>query len=211
MNKVGKLFSIFSIIFITSCSSMKGGNLNNGNIDGVPFNYLYEFKFNNDNYQVLFPSNNDESSFYMYYETEYTTEMSSWVVNYYYESLYLVDNNYDGGEELLLELYNSIINNLEEIETLLGYSIDLRNPNKIYEEEVVINNPFNDKISCVVVDKYIPVRLKNVNEYNAYTISLPIQRSYLAKCEGQIESPIDKQIISWEDFLAISNLYKGEY
>ena len=40
---------------------------------------------------------------------------------------------------------------------------------------------------------------------------VPIDREYLAKCDEQIESIIDKTIISWEDFLAIPNLYKANY
>lgn len=207
MKKI-KYLLLSSIVFIASCAA-NGNNMGNQIIDGIPFDYLYEFNYQDSDYQVLFPSNNNKATYYMYYETDYTTEVNTWTINYYYECIYLVEEGFSN-DELLEALYNSLNANLSLINNLLTYEIKIEAPNNKYEEEITINNPFNDKINCVVVDKYLPLRIKG-EDNKTYTISIPIDREYLAKCNEQIESVIDKTIISWEDFLAIPNLYKANY
>lgn len=207
MKKI-KYLLLSSIVFIASCAA-NSNNMGNQIIDGIPFDYLYEFNYQDSKYQVLFPSNNNKATYYMYYETDYTTEFNTWTINYYYECIYLVEEGFSN-DELLEALYNSLNANLSLINNLLNYEIKIEAPNNKYEEEITINNPFNDKINCVVVDKYLPLRIKD-EDNKTYTISIPIGREYLAKCNEQIESIVDKTIISWEDFLAIPNLYKANY
>lgn len=211
MKTIRKIFAVSILLFLSACAA--GGNNNSaatpheGYVEGIPFDYFLDFNYNGDNYQIAFPVINEEASYFLYQETEYTTSASTWIVNYYYEAPYSVSNAFTD-EELLEEVYNSLINKKEDIENLLGYEIDLRNPNVVYEEEVQIDNPFNEEINCVVVDKYFPIRLQNNREHTSYTIALPIQRYYLATFNGQIVSPIDGTIISWEDFLAIPRIKK---
>lgn len=98
-----------------------------------------------------------------------------------------------------------------EIEELIEMDIDLHHPNLECVEEIIINNIFDSEIECVIVDKYLPLRLKNNYSNNSYTISIPIKRFYLTKNDELIESPINDNIITWEDFLAIPNMNENIY
>lgn len=211
MRKLYCLLLIIVVLFISSCGGAPVTNGAHPSIDGTTFNYFTSFSYENIEYQISFPINNNESSFYLYEETKYKTTMKTWVINYYYDSEYYYDEYFNENEEVLVSLYEALLANKSEIDTLIGFEIDLHHPIIESEEEVALNNIFEDEIVCVFVDKYLPIRLKNSYKNYSYTISIPIKRLYLAKSNNMIESPINGEIISWEDFLAIPNMSENTY
>ena len=163
----------------------------------------YEFIYEEDNYQILFPQNVDEAIFYMYDELDYKTTNKSWTINYYCELIYYTDFD----DSLLVnELYSNLVHLIDEIEVLIDDQIELSKPYEMIEKEVTIDNIFNDEISCVFFDEYLPLRLRNTDKNISCSISVPIKRSYLVKSKDKIQNPFNTEIMNWDDFLAIPNI-----
>lgn len=208
-NKKYIISLLLLFVFFSSSCSVNKNNETNGHpfIDGLVFNQFKNFEHEDTTYQISL-SIDENAPFYTYQEFEYKTRASSWIINYYYESEYIVDSNFNLDDEVILELYELMMDEKNNIENLLGYTIDIYSPFEKYEKEIEINNKFNDEIGCVFFDKYIPIRIKNMNNNKSNTISIPIQRKYLVKYNDMIESPVEDKFIKWEDFLAIPNLKK---
>ncbi len=210
MKKINYGLLTIVILLLSSCAASSVNNGAHPSIDGTTFNYFTSFTYNNNEYQIAFPINN-ESAFYLYEKTPYKTTMKTWVINYYYTSTYYCDEYFYEDKEILVSLYETLLEKELEIEELIEMEIDLYHPNNESVEEIIINNIFDSEIECVIVDKYLPIRLKNNYRNNSYTISIPIKRFYLTKSNNLIESPINDDIITWEDFLAIPNMNENIY
>ena len=204
MKCIKKINVIFLLLLMSSCAA--GGHHSNGNhpnLDGLTFDYFSEFIYEEDNYQILFPQNVDKAIFYMYEELDYKTTNKSWTINYYCEPIYYTDFD----DSLLVnELYSNLVHLMDEIEVLIDDQIELSKPYEMIEKEVTIDNIFNDEISCVFFDKYLPLRLRNTEKNISCSISVPIKRNYLVKSKDKIQNPFNTEIMNWDDFLAIPNI-----
>lgn len=204
MKCIKKINVIFLLLLMSSCAA--GGHHSNGNhpnLDGLTFDYFSEFIYEEDNYQILFPQNVDKAIFYMYDELDYKTTNKSWTINYYCELIYYTDFD----DSLLVnELYSNLVHLIDEIEVLIDDQIELSKPYEMIEKEVTIDNIFNDEISCVFFDEYLPLRLRNTNKNISCSISVPIKRNYLVKSKDKIQNPFNTEIMNWDDFLSIPNI-----
>lgn len=206
MKKLYKLLLLVMLIFIVSCGGVSSSNAGHPNIDGTTFDYLAGFVYNNIEYNISFPNNGDASAFYQYEETCYKTKVKNWTINYYYEANYIYDQYFNENEEIYNCIYETLMLNIEEIEEKLGYKVETYSLNSLNEVEVTLNNVFDSEINCVIMDKYIPIRLRNTFKNYSYTISIPVKRYHIVKSDNLVVNPFNNEIISWEDFLAIPNI-----
>lgn len=211
MKKCCLILLMVMILFIASCSGMEASYGGNPNLDGVTFDYLSSFVYKGSEYQVSFPVNVENAEFYIYEETEYKTEVENWTINYYYDAKYLYDQYFNEEDEVINALYENLLDNLDIIEEKLGYKVEIYPLNENEEIEVTMENIFDNEITCVIIDKYIPLRLRNSLKNYSYTISIPVKRYHVVKNENNVQNPFTNTIISWEDFLAIPNMNENIY
>lgn len=211
MKKLSLILLMVMLLFIASCGGMEASYAGNPNLDGVTFDYFSSFTYKNSEYQISFPTNVENAEFYVYEETNYKTEVENWTINYYYDAKYLYDQYFNEDQELISILYDNLLVNLEVIETKLGHQIETYSLDEEMEIEVTLENVFDSQVTCVIVDKYIPIRLRNTFKNYSYTISIPVKRYHVVKNDGNVVNPFNNTIISWEDFLAIPNMNQNIY
>lgn len=207
MRKIYIIIVFIFILFISSCASSGGNNVNNDSaVDGTSFDYYESYTINQVEYQIYIPSDVKDVIYYQYKVGEVKSSSSEWRVNFIYNVIYHVDATKEDKtvwDSLYLKL--SDVEVKTELSELCGFDVSILPPDAEVETEFVLRNENKEEASYVTLYYYLPLRLVNTKTRYTQTIGVPIKVDLLLKVNEQVESPFEDKMILWEDFLAIVN------
>lgn len=215
MKKILLLLIFVSCIFITSCGKKEGSN-DSLNSDGIPFEYYTSFKSGNETYDLYIINNPllfdveilNEMFLVSYKYNKFQKENSSnWIINYYKEYHYYVNDN-SISQEFLNDFYNQILDTIDLYEESLEISLDL------YEDGHILNNEYiidlqKEFSELFLIDLYIPYRIINKTTYQTYLINIPVKTFLGYRNNNQIELVYDdaKTVVLYYDlFISSTNV-----
>ena len=215
MKKILLLLIFVSCIFITSCGKKEGSN-DSLNFDGIPFEYYTSFKSSNETYDLYIINNPllfdveilNEMFLVSYKYNKFQKENSSnWIINYYKEYHYYVNDN-SISQEFLNDFYNQILDTIDLYEKSLEISLDL------YEDGHILNNEYiidlqKEFSELFLIDLYIPYRIINKTTYQTYLINIPVKTFLGYRNNNQIELVYDdaKTVVLYYDlFISSTNV-----
>ena len=215
MKKILLLLIFVSCIFITSCGKKEGSN-DSLNPDGIPFEYYTSFKSSNETYDLYIINNPllfdveilNEMFLVSYKYNKFQKENSSnWIINYYKEYHYYVNDN-SISQEFLNNFYNQILDTIDLYEESLEISLDL------YEDGHILNNEYiidlqKEFSELLLIDLYIPYRIINKTTYQTYLINIPVKTFLGYRNNNQIELVYNdaKSVVLYYDlFISSTNV-----
>ena len=204
--KLIKWFLLLTIFISTSCDMYTSDTL--PHLDGVKFNQLTKFSYDDKEYSISLPETDE--CFYLYKQSDRFTECKTWILNYSFDAYYIPDDNLGTNNELFNEIYNQLYNNISIINELLQTNTILYKNGQNIDIEDTLNNVFNSEVSFMYFDKFLPIRLTNEETRYSYTISLPIDRQHLLMDETNIENPFEEGTITLQSFYSLPKIIKNE-
>lgn len=200
-----KTLLVLMLLVSSSCDMYSSSTL--PHLDGVQFNQLTKFTYNNTTYSISIPSTDE--SFYLYKQSDRYTECKSWTLNYSFDVYYIPNDELTVDTELFNAIHSKLNSNIDSINNLLGFETTLYKHGEKIEIEDTLDNKFNSKVSFMYFDKFLPIRLTNEDNRYSYTISLPVSRQHLLMDETNIENPFDEGIITLQDFYSLPKIIQN--
>lgn len=214
MKKILLLLIIVSCTFITSCK--KEGSNDSMNPDGIPFEYYLSFESSNETYDLYIIKNpllfdgdilNEMYLVNYSYDIFEKEESSNWIINYYKNYHYYV-NDISINQEFLNDFYNQVQDTIDQYEESLGISLEL------YEDGHSLNNEFiidlkKEFSELYLIDLYIPYRIINKTTYQTYLINIPVKTFLGYRNNNQIELIYDNNktvVLDYELFISSKNV-----
>ena len=198
-SKIKLSLILLSLLMVSSCGA---GDMYNEaylpHLDGSTFEEVYSFTYNDKEYSISLPTKDE--SYYLYKNSHYTSSCSSWTVNYSLKLEYIYDNNFDGDIKLFDYVYEGLCNQNAVINELLNGQIIVYRNNQTIDIEETLTNSFDEEVSFMYYDQFLPIKLVNLDEQYSYNISIPIDRLHLLMNESSIQNPFDDGYISLTDF-----------
>lgn len=215
MKKILLLLIIVSCTFITSCGKKEGSN-DFMNPDGIPFEYYLSFESSNETYDLYIIKNpllfdgdilNEMYLVNYSYDIFEKEESSNWIINYYKDYHYYVNDN-SINQEFLNDFYNQVQDTIDQYEESLGISLEL------YEDGHSLNNEFiidlkKEFSELYLIDLYIPYRIINKTTYQTYLINIPVKTFLGYRNNNQIELIYDNNktvVLDYELFISSKNV-----
>ena len=169
--KIFKLLIVSLLFIISSCKGVYDEN-NMPHLDGVVFEHLSSFTCNGVNYSISLPK--EDESFYLYKHSNYNSSSKVWTLNYDYKIQFILDDYLQYNEVLFNEIYSHLNDNISAINELLNDSVVLYEYNELVTFEETLINDLNGEVSFMYYDKFLPIKMVNLDEQYSYNISIPI-------------------------------------
>ena len=201
-----KILFLLTIFVASSCDMYSSSTL--PHLNGVQFNQLTKFVYNDTTYSISIPSTDE--SFYLYKQSDRYTECKSWTLNYSFDIYYIPNDELTIDNELFNTIHSKLNSNIDAINRLLGNSTTLYKHGEKIEIETTLDNEFNSKVTFMYFDKFLPIRLTNEDDRYSYTISLPINRQHLLMDETNIENPFEEGTITLQTFYSLPKIIHND-
>lgn len=204
------------VLLLTGCASQNPGGMQGGSgvIEGLQFEYIGDFSYSDETYQLFIPKNvnhlDDEiperyqALQYVYQELNYPN-VDNWRINYYYQYDFLV-SNLNIEDEALIKAYEKIKTYFGPVEESLGISFDEYDFNNPTHIELISKDP--KALSTYLTVLYFPCNIKSTKTNQTYLIHIPVKTFFAYRYDDTVVFDyLTKEVsISYNRFISLSNI-----